>query len=427
MRIIIATPYLPWPLSSGGNAAMFSTLKCLSDDHTFVLVCPIPGMNGFLRAQALQKHLPNVTIRAIDCRSTTWQQKFARPARLVKRVGGALLSRVRKRPAGTTSTLYNPFLPLPEPLLNALETELSSGCDLFQAEVAEMMQLAPWIPARIPKVFVHYQIHSVYTNRALSVGRKTPYRDYLGSIMQVQEQAYLQLFDGVITFSETDRLSLQSFLPAEHVYTSAFPVPADVPFVAAPSSEWDGRFIFLGFEAHSPNLEGLEWFLAEIWPKIIARIPSASVEIVGQWNRSTVARLAASNVRFKGFVPNLPDVLKSGIVVVPLRVGSGIRVKILAAMAQGIPVVSTSVGCEGIPVRNGLNIATGDTPSDFANATVAVASDSVLRTRLASAALQMVIKDYSSEAVRKRRNDVYESILKRFSQAVKSPSTPIVG
>src|ERR1700733_6833307 len=219
MRILIVSPCLPWPLNSGGNAAQFTTLKCLEQDHQFTLVCPVFDAVGEANAKQLQAQLPQVNVRAIFC---------GMPKSFVRK----LLYRARKLVAGYVRRLTNqpvlqpemadllhyPFDPLPKQLIIALQDELSKGVDLCQAEFAEMLPLGVWFPKQLPKLFIHHQIHHVYAKRFMDTHGTNGYLTYLEAVMQTQELAYLQSFQGVITFSEQDRQVLLPHITDEKLF-----------------------------------------------------------------------------------------------------------------------------------------------------------------------------------------------------------------
>ena len=172
--------------------------------------------------------------------------------------------------------------PLPRPFIAALQEELKRGTDLCQAEFAEMLSLGAWFPKELPKVFIHHQIHFVYARRFAAAHNPGGYANYFNSMMQAQELAYLRHFDSVITFSEADRQTLLSQLPAARVWNSPFPIPANVAIVETVTAEFDGRFLFVASEEHSPNRDALDWLLAEIWPQILQKLPAARLVIIGR-------------------------------------------------------------------------------------------------------------------------------------------------
>jgi glycosyltransferase involved in cell wall biosynthesis len=153
--------------------------------------------------------------------------------------------------------------------------------------------------------------------------------------------------------------------------------------------------------------------LAEIWPKIVAQLPAARLVVIGEWSAATINSKSSPSVSFTGFVPDLASTLRGGIMLVPVRIGSGLRVKILIALAQGVPVISTCVGSEGLLVQDGQEILVRNEVSKFAAAAVQLAREPELWHRLAVAGRAAVAKNYSAQEVRRRRNEIYATILKK--------------
>src|SRR5262249_40344360 len=244
-------------------------------------------------------------------------------------------------------SLHYPFSPVPEKLIAALQDELSKGVDLCQAEFAEMLSLGSWFPVNLPKLFVHHQIHFVYAKRFLDAHGRSSYSSYLEAVMRTQELSSLQHYQGVITFSDYDRQALLPYLAPEKLFVSPFPIPADVGVADEVPLNFDGRFLFVASEEHGPNRDALDWLRAKIWPEVHRQMPAAQLVVVGKWSESAKSKLTVPGMSFSGYVRDLPATLRGGIMLVPLRIGSGVRVKIIVAMAQGVPVVSTSIGCEG--------------------------------------------------------------------------------
>ncbi|HBY62919.1 MAG TPA: glycosyl transferase family 1, partial [Solibacterales bacterium] len=155
--------------------------------------------------------------------------------------------------------------------------------------------------------------------------------------------------------------------------------------------------VFVGSMDWMPNIDGVDWFLAEVWPLIRERRPETTLAIVG---RTPPQRfLERRDISVTGTVPDVRPYLWSGrLSIVPLRIGGGTRLKIYEAMAAGLPVVSTTVGAEGLEV-DGTEIALGDTPRDFADACLRLLAGEEARRRQAAAALSRVAARFSWEQV----------------------------
>jgi glycosyltransferase involved in cell wall biosynthesis len=405
LRILIVSPLLPWPLNTGGNAALFSTMECLASDHEMTFVCSSPGEQ---ETQKLAARLPKVRVRGIF--QATVAGKPGLPRRILRRGLRKMLGLLD--PALPQAELPdNPFYRLSQPLIEAVKEELDRGTDLCQAEFSQSLPLASWLPRELPKIFIHHQIHFVYANRFVETHRSRVYAKYLADSMRDHEIACLKQYNAVVTFSEEDRQALLPYLSPERVFNSPFPVPADVGFAKEIPEKFDGRFLFLASEVHDPNVDALKWLMEEIWPEIERQLPSARLQIIGQWSRATQETCTSGRITFTGFVEDLGAALRGGIMLVPVRIGSGIRVKILVAAAQGVPVVTTPVGVEGLELRDGREAMVRGEAGAFAQAAVQLAREPVVWRRLAEAARDAVLKNYSAEQVRKRRNEIYANVM----------------
>lgn len=412
MRILIASPYLPWPLNSGGNASQFSTLRSLAQDHEFVFIYPVFDKGSPEYTRILAKELPQVAFFPVFC-GTIARPREPLPYRLLRRASRWLQPRlVRSGSLSVQSTPlpWNPFTALPRAFVDALCAEVEKHPDIVQCEFVEMISLGNFLPKGTPKIFVNHQIHHVYSRRFLQVHGSTPYGEYLAASMKAQEIGYLRAFDAVVTFSEVDRQTLALDLPIDRIFCSPFPIPSDVAIAARPNAQSDGRFVFIGSELHHPNADALSWLLKEIWPRIAAQVPNPRLEVIGQWSEHWTTLTHDCRVSFVGFAPDINAALRRGIMLVPLRIGSGIRTKILAAFGCGMPVVSTTVGAEGLIAADGREFLIGDTVEAFAAAAAGLSQNPSLQHRLAVSGLSYVTRHHSPAAVRARRNEVYQAV-----------------
>jgi glycosyltransferase involved in cell wall biosynthesis len=142
-----------------------------------------------------------------------------------------------------------------------------------------------------------------------------------------------------------------------------------------------------------PNIDGVEYFCAEIWPLVLAKVPNAQFRIVGRDPHPRVHKLASQSVEVTGTVPSVVEHLREAAVfVVPLRIGGGTRIKIYEGMAMGKATVSTTVGAEGLDVQHGRDLLLEDTPVNFADAIVTFLQDEGVRRRYEAAAANTASK-----------------------------------
>jgi len=135
------------------------------------------------------------------------------------------------------------------------------------------------------------------------------------------------------------------------------------------------------------NIDGVEYFCKEIWQRVLAQAPEARFRIVGRDPHPRVKRLASDSVEVTGTVSSIIDHMRqAAVLVVPLRIGGGTRIKIYEGMAMGKATVSTSVGAEGLDVQHGRDILLEDDPVSFADAIVNLLGDVNLRQKYEAAA-----------------------------------------
>ncbi|HEY7567170.1 MAG TPA: glycosyltransferase [Gemmatimonadaceae bacterium] len=201
------------------------------------------------------------------------------------------------------------------------------------------------------------------------------------------EVAAVARFHHVIAVSEHDRQLMTRMVDAERI--SVVPTGVDIArfqaVAASPSST--PLVMYLGSMDWEANIDGVEWFCAEMWPRVRAAVPNAEFRIVGRNPAARVQRLAGNGVTVTGTVPSVVDHLaEAAVVVVPLRIGGGTRLKIFEAMGAARAVVSTTVGAEGLEVTPNEDIMLCDDAPAFADAVVTLLRDEAARRRIGAAA-----------------------------------------
>ena len=197
----------------------------------------------------------------------------------------------------------------------------------------------------------------------------------------------------VIVVSEKDASSLRKMFAVSRV--SAVPTGVDVDyFKPGPAGDVPATDLaFVGSMDWLPNVDGILYFSRGILPLIRRRKPDCTLAVVGRNPPREIVELGLrdSRIRVTGTVADIrPYFWNSSISIVPLRIGGGTRLKIFEAMAAGVPVVSTSIGAEGLPVSAGQDCYLADPPQDFADRCVELLGDSQLRSRIASAGWHLV-------------------------------------
>lgn len=215
------------------------------------------------------------------------------------------------------------------------------------------------------------------------------------------ERAELRRFGAVIAVSDRDAL----FFRTDYGIDAAFSIPTgvDLDFFAyaeppATTSETPPTVVFTGSMNWIPNIDGIRFFLDKVWGEVTQRVPNARLLIVGRDPPEVLVRQGrvAGNVEFTGFVDDVrPFVRRSHAFVIPLLVGGGTRIKAFEAMAMGCPIVSTSIGIEGLDIEAGRHFLRGDTAVEFADAIVGMLQDAALRRRISKQARVVVEEKFS--------------------------------
>jgi len=215
-----------------------------------------------------------------------------------------------------------------------------------------------------------------------------------------EERAAFRAADGLCVCSLADEGRLLADVPSAR--TVVIPNAADVEYLQPRPSDPppDGRtVVFFGHLSTFPNVDGVSFFLRDIWPRIAAARPGARCRIIGARPPSALRELAGPGVEIVGFVDDLrPDLAVATAIVVPLRVGSGTRLKIVEGMAMGKAIVSTTLGAEGIDAVPDRDILIADDPASFAASVIRLLDAPALAEKLGRSARQLAVDHYSWNA-----------------------------
>lgn len=212
-----------------------------------------------------------------------------------------------------------------------------------------------------------------------------------------EEKGAYAAADGVCVCSAADQARLAADVP--EAQTVVIPNAADVDALQPRPNDprADGRTVlFFGLLSTTPNVDGMLFFLGQIWPRIAAARPLAQCKIVGGQAPPAVLAAAGPRVEFTGLVEDLrPHLASAAVVVVPLRLGGGTRLKIVEAWAMGKAIVSTTLGAEGIEGVPGRDILIADDAEGFATAVVRVLDDPAQAAALGGAGRRLAVERYS--------------------------------
>ncbi len=279
----------------------------------------------------------------------------------------------------------------------------SESFDLVLCDFVHPAGILDW-SIKPPKVLFTHNVESRIWKRYCEVAsnplwKLTAYAEC--KALERAERKYVSLADHVLTVSEVDRSFFSRFVEPSRITSISTGVDTEY-FQPAPEKEVAETIVFTGSMDWMPNEDGVLWFAGEVLPRIHRQLPHAALWVVGRNPTARVRSLASREPRIQvtGRVEDVRPFLHQGAVyAVPLRSGSGTRLKIFEAMAAGKAVVSTFLGAEGLPVRDGSEILLADDADRMAGNIIELLRDRDKRRRLGASARALVESRYSWPSV----------------------------
>jgi glycosyltransferase involved in cell wall biosynthesis len=412
-KILFILPNIPYPLLSGGEQAMYNGLFAVQKDiEAYFVYRSSKRRSQFWEKLIKESKLENVnflpfytTLLKKKCYQYIWNRIY----HLINLIRGRKESYDYESFCLSNAFSIDPFF---ESYINFINSCINKyQIDIVQIEMCGCLPYVLALPQQVKKIFVHHELRFVVNDLWIQKIGKTPYRLANLARSKILEIGLLNKYDGVITLSDIDNVKLKHEGVSVPIFSSVAVVNTNERSVS--SNDFNNVLSFVGPSTHSPNYIGIKWFLEKCWDKLLQKDASYRLKIVGNWSEDKRCEIRSmyKNIDFAGFVPNLADALNNTIMIVPITVGSGIRMKILEAASLGIPFVSTTVGAEGLPFESGRDCLKGDTPEEFVNAILKM-RDKSLRVEFAAKANALVKEKYSMEALRKNRLEIYEKVMK---------------
>lgn len=225
------------------------------------------------------------------------------------------------------------------------------------------------------------------------------------------EAVACEVFDKCFMITEEDERKIREMNP--RVETSVIPSGVDISyFYPMKIKEESYSVVSVAAMDWLPNVEGMLWFHKDIFPLIKKELPGTKLYVVGKNPPDSVKSLEKDDIIVTGFVEDVRDYMARGAVfIVPLKTGSGMRIKILNALAMGRAIVSTSIGCEGIEVIDGENICIADTEEEFSQGVIRLLKDKSERERMGKEGLKLVRANYQWERIAELIENEYIKII----------------
>jgi len=403
VNILFLTPQLPYPPRQGTALRNYHLIEGLAERHSISLLSFLePGQpaepSGWGPLVRLCKEVETIPV-------------------VRRSLGERLADLIRTRQPDMALRLWS--RPFAERLARWCRAEAFDVVHVEGIELGAYLPVLEDAPDRPLILFDDHNAEYVLQKRAFQTDLRLPGR-WPAALYSLVQWRRLRRFeadvcrraDRVVAVSAADRHALQALVPGLRVDvipncidTAAYARPADLSAGDVPSY----TVLYTGKMDFRPNIDAALWFGREIWPLIKRQRPEATWGIVG---KSPHARLDVlrrdPSIAILGEVPDIRPYFHTALIyVIPLRIGGGTRFKLLEAMAAGIPVVSTHVGAEGVPVRPEKELLLADQPADFAAAAVRLMDDRALRERLCAASRVLVRDQFDWRTVIPALEGVY--------------------
>jgi glycosyltransferase involved in cell wall biosynthesis len=279
--------------------------------------------------------------------------------------------------------------------------------ELIQVDFIDNADLAILIPKQIKKVIV---IHDLRFASAIQIlrnrGYSTDYMMYVSKFLKTLEVAYINYFDQVLVFSEDDKNQLIDSVDKNKIFISPFAV-MDHNFRKLKKEYKVKKIIYVGPDHHSPNLDAVQLY-SDLLSETIYDRYGLELDVIGNWSKGNQLRFKKNkHIRFIGFVEDLNLAMQDSVMIVPLRIGSGVRTKIIESFAMGVPVISTTIGCEGIGVIHEQEILIANEHNEFLECLDLILNDEELLMNLRLNAKNFVENNFSSKVCFDKRMSIY--------------------
>ena len=407
MNIVIVTSLLPFPLNSGGAQAQYNMIEYLRKRHNLALAYPQNANNSTKNLAKLKIRWPDVKFFRYSYSAQLSHLPFAYE-KIVRALKLLLMPNNR---SFKTERILKPYgYPLTQKFIRFVQKTINKHeANLLQVEFYPYLGLVDKVNPTIKTVFVQHEIRFVRNERMMSDLSPTLKEQNMMQEQMGEEIRLLNTYDAIVTLTDVDCHILKEHGVSSPIFVS----PAGINTPISNYKDQPGNAFFIGGFGHAPNQEGILWLLQKVLPLVrnysAKTLPEFGIIGVG-WKKSWLPPTTTFKLRLYGFVDNLGTVAAGGIMLVPILSGSGMRMKILEAAALSMPIVTTSVGKEGLDFVNEVHCLVADSPQEFAYATTRLLNDATLRRKLALNAQALLRSKYSVGTLADVRQQIYNKI-----------------
>ena len=392
MKILMLVPFLPIDQMSGGQTRWFHIIKLLSKDHKITLM-------SLIKDDSEKKYIPEI-------------EKYCEKVMVFKRPKSPWTF----RNLFLTLVSFNPLVVIRNLSLeerSAIKKEISTNkYDLIHAETFYVMPHIPntKVPVILVEPTIEYSVYKHYVDNEVSSILKPV---YMFDVIKLRfwEKFYWRRADKLFAVSEDDKKVMLKEIPGIEV--GVIPNGVDLEFFNQKQikRKTPPRILYHGDYKWMQNVEAVDLLIKEVWPKIKKQVKDVKLWISGRNMPASVIEMSKKDpdIEISQSLPDNRDIYKaSTLLITPIRGPGGTRLKVLEAMASGLPVVSTPVGVAGLGVTPGENALVGKTPSELAALAIKVLKNRSLAERIGVNGREFVAKNFDWKSIVAKLEDVYD-------------------
>lgn len=391
-------PLLPNTAMSGGQTRWYNIIKELSKNHDVTLI-------SFIKDDSEMRFLPDL-------------EKYCNKVRIFRRPRSPWTF----RNLFLAAVSFYPLLVIRNwspKAAKAIEEELENGdYDLIHAEAFYVMPhipKSPQTPTILVEQTIEYLVYKHYVDNEVPWYVKPI---YLFDVMKLKywEQNFWKKTDQLVAVSEEDKRIMQKLVPGLSIDIIPNGVDANHYGKHKAKRKSPPRVMYgvTNFE-WLQNIEAVDILIDKVWPTIHEKVKDAKLWIVGRKIPQRITELANSrdDIEITESIPDARDAYSSATVMVtPIKGSGGTRLKVLEAMASGLPIVSTSIGVAGLGVNHGEHVLVSDTEQGLANETIRILSDKKLYKKVSENGQKFVQKNYDWKSIVKLHDEIYKKVTK---------------
>ena len=389
-KVLFVTEFLPWPLNSGGRIRSYHILRQVALKNDVTLIAE--------DHDGMKDHFCGMVAKLLIAPSKKRNN-------LIKALG-VLTSLIQKKPYVYVYSSFN------KEMAAIIEREVTAeGYDIVHFDHLDATIYIDECGEN--KLYLDEHNYETQLLRSLKESQKSLFfRFYLDNqIKKIErfEGEVLKKVDAVGVVSEKDGEMIRQYVSPDKI--NLVPNGVDTDFFRIKKDSEPFHIVSVGSLDWRPNVEGLIWFLQEVWPLIVSKLPEAQLTIVGRNPDRKLYRFADDSVSIAASVPDVREYVKrASLFIVPLFAGGGTRLKVLEAMAMGISIVATSRGAEGIDYTDGVNVCIADDAKTFYEKVIYLLEEKAVAEAIASSARELVTTTYSWDAIGRKLEYVYDKI-----------------